>query len=393
MLTRETAKILTEKAAHYPILAITGPRQAGKSTLAKMVFPKKPYCNLEALDQREFAKQDPRRFLSQFPEGAILDEIQHCPELFSYLQALVDEHERMGLFILTGSQQFDLHANITQSLAGRVGIIQLLPFSYSELECGFDHSINLEQLMFQGAYPPIYHRHIPAQTWQADYIMTYLQRDVRQLINVRDLHSFQRFLKMCAARVGQLLNLSTLANDCGITHNTAKAWISVLEASYIVFQLQPHYQNFNKRLTKTPKLYFYDTGIVCSLLGLQDASALLTHPIRGPLFENWVISELVKHYFNQGRPAPLYFWRDSQGHEIDVLIDQGGTLYPIEIKSGQTIVSDFFNGLQYWKNLSGQKNQHAYLIYAGDQNQQRTQAHIVSWQNLKDLNLVNCQLN
>lgn len=381
MFIRKASLVLRSKFKQYPVIAIIGPRQAGKSTLAKYLFPEKPYVSLEDLDQRQFATEDPRAFLAQFPDGAILDEVQRCPDLFSYLQTLVDTQNRPGLFILTGSQQFGLLAKITQSLAGRVGFVQLLPFMLAELQenqCSISH---IETLMFTGLYPPIYDRNIPPTTWYSDYILTYLERDVRQLIHVQDLHVFHRFLQMCAARSGQLLNLSSLASDCGITHNTAKAWISVLEASYIVFLLNPHHSNFNKRLIKSPKLYFYDTGLVCTLLGVQQASQLITHPLRGALFETLIVSELIKSRFNQGLLSNLYFWRDSQGHEIDVIIEQGAQLIPIEIKSGQTLNTDYFAGLRFWSTLNPELKA-AFLIYAGEMSQSRSLGQIIAWKDL-----------
>lgn len=381
MIKRHAEKILREKASQYPIVAITGPRQAGKSTLAKMLFSDKPYCSLEDLDNRRFANEDPRGFLSQFPDGAILDEVQHTPDLFSYLQTLVDSQKKSGLFILTGSQQFGLVAKISQSLAGRVGYLQLLPFSLEELHAGHYEPATIEELLFSGSYPPIYDRKIPPQSWYSDYVMTYVERDIRQLINVQDLRTFHRFLQMCAARVGQILNLSSLANDCGITHNTAKAWISVLEASYILFLLPPHYRNYNKRLIKSPKIYFYDTGLACLLSGIQQHEQLITHPMRGSLFENFVVSELIKKRFNQGLLSNLYFWCDSQKHEVDIIIENGDQLIPVEIKSGQTITEDYFTALKYWQKLSNQ-TQLAYLVYAGQQNQKRLGVQVITWKNL-----------
>jgi len=382
IIHRNASEILLSKAKQYPILAITGPRQSGKSTLSKALFSDKPYCNLEALDQRQFATQDPRGFLQQFPNGAILDEIQHCPELFSYLQVDVDANPLMGRFILTGSQQFGLTEKISQSLAGRVGYLQLLPFTLGELQEAKAAPETPEELLFKGLYPPIYDRSIPPSQWYSDYAMTYIERDVRQLINIQDLRLFRHFLQMCAARTGQILNLSSLASDCGITHNTAKAWISILETSYIVFLLSPHHQNFNKRLIKSPKLYFYDTGLACLLLNLQNSEQLITHPIRGALFETWVMSELMKKRFNQGLRSNLYFWRDSQGHEIDGLIDQGDKLIAIEIKAGQTLNADYFKGLEYWQTLSEQK-EGAQLIYAGLENQTRKNIEVVSWKSVR----------
>lgn len=381
---RQAEKTLREKAKQYPILAITGPRQAGKSTLAKMLFSDKPYCSLEDLDNRRFAIEDPRSFLSQFPTGAILDEVQNTPELFSYLQTLVDSQKKLGLFILTGSQQFGLVEKISQSLAGRVGYLQLLPFTLNELRAGHYELATIEDLLFSGSYPPIYDRNIPPQSWYSDYVMTYVERDVRQLVNVQDLRTFHRFLQMCAVRTGQLLNLSSLANDCGITHNTAKAWISVLEASYILFLLPPHHRNYNKRLIKSPKLYFYDTGLACLLAGIQKPEQLITHPMRGALFETWIVSELMKKRFNQGLLSNLYFWCDSQKHEVDIIIENGDQLIPIEIKSGKTITEDYFTGLKYWQDLSKQ-TQNAFLIYAGEQNQKRLGFQIISWKNLDNI--------
>jgi predicted AAA+ superfamily ATPase len=378
MINRQAARVLLEKAQQYPIVAITGPRQSGKTTLSRQLFPHKPYVNLEELDTRQFAHTDPRGFLAQFKEGAVLDEVQNCPELFSYLQALVDTQQNMGLFVLTGSQQFGLVSKITQSLAGRVGILQLLPFTFTELQSASCEPKTLETLLFQGLYPPIYDRQIPPTRWYNDYIMTYLERDVRQLIQVQDLRTFHLFLQMCASRTGQLLNLSSLARDCGITHNTAKAWISVLEASYILFLLNPHHRNFNKRLTKSPKLYFYDTGLACALLNLQNSDILRTHPMRGALFETWVVSELTKRRFNQGLLSNLYFWRDQQGLEVDVLIEQNDELIPIEIKSGTTLNADFFTGLNSWQALSNNAS-HGWLLYGGDQSQPRSTLTVLGW--------------
>lgn len=380
MYKRDAAISIQNKAKQYPVIAITGPRQAGKSTLAKALFAHKPYVSLEDLDHRQFAIEDPRGFLGQFPKGAVLDEVQHCPELFSYLQTLVDTIAKPGLFVLTGSQQFGFLAKIAQSLAGRVGFLQLLPFAFSELQTADCAPTQVEKLLFNGCYPPLYNRKIPPTSWYSDYIMTYIQRDVRQLVNVKDLRTFHQFLRMCAARTGQLLNLSSLARDCGITHNTAKAWISVLEASYILHLLPPHHRNFTKRLIKSPKLYFYDTGLVCTLMGLQHSDELMVHPMRGALFETWVVSELIKYRFNQGLLSNLYFWRDSQ-HEVDIILERGDQLIPIEVKAGKTIASDYFEGLAYWQELSKQKHI-PYLIYAGKQSQKRTQVEIVGWEDI-----------
>lgn len=381
MLKRSAATILLEKAKSYPVVVITGPRQSGKSTLSRLLFPQKIYISLEDLDHRQFALEDPRGFLAQFPEGAILDEVQHAPDLFSYIQTLVDEKFKPGMFIFTGSQQFGLTAKITQSLAGRAGFIQLLPFTIDELKTGGVLPEKWEELLFKGFYPPIYDRNIMPQVWYSDYVLTYIERDVRQLINVQDLRTYHRFLQMCAARTGQILNLSSLANDCGISHNTAKSWISVLEASYVIFLISPHFNNYNKRLIKSPKLYFYDTGLVCLLANIQNAEQLMTHSIRGALFETLVASELMKKRFNQGLLSNLYFWRDSQNHEVDFILEEGEKLIPIEVKSGQTITNDYFSGIQYWESLS-QQTGNGKLIYAGKQNLQRNGIDVVGWQHI-----------
>jgi len=378
-IPRNAESRLQHFADGYPVVVVTGPRQSGKSTLVRHAFAEHRYVSLEDLDQREFAETDPRGFLNQFSEGVILDEAQRCPALFSYLQTRVDERQRPGEFILTGSQQFDLLSGITQSLAGRAALLTLLPMTYDELQRAGKVGRNLDKILFDGAFPPIFDRGLEPHPWHGNYVRTYLERDVRQLINVRDLGTFQRFLKLCAGRSGQLLNLSSLANDCGITHNTAKAWISVLEASYIVHLLPPHHQNFNKRLVKTPKLYFLDTGLASWLLGIRNSEQLTTHVQRGALFETWVISELLKARYNAGETSNLYFWRDRSGHEVDLLIDHGTQLSPLEIKSGQTINRDYFKGLEFWKKLAGESAGKAWLIYGGDSRQTRSDVTILPW--------------
>ncbi|MGB5097939.1 MAG: ATP-binding protein [Porticoccaceae bacterium] len=378
-IPRNAESRLKHFARGYPVLVVTGPRQSGKSTLVRHAFPEHPYVSLEDLDQREFAETDPRGFLNQFTEGAILDEAQRSPALFSYLQTRVDERQRPGEFILTGSQQFGQLLDITQSLAGRAALLTLLPMTYDELQRAERVGRNLDKILFDGAYPPIFDRGLEPHPWHGNYVRTYLERDVRQLINVQDLATFQRFLKLCAGRTGQLLNLSSLANDCGITHNTAKAWISVLEASYIVYLLPPHHQNFNKRLVKTPKLYFLDTGIATWLLGIQNSEQLATHVQRGALFESWVISELLKARYNAGETSNLYFWRDRSGNEVDLLIDHGTHLSALEIKSGQTINQDYFKGLEFWQKLAGDTAGKVWLVYGGDSRQIRSDITVLPW--------------
>ena len=385
MIKRKATETILRLAKGFPVVTITGPRQSGKTTLARAVFPDKPYISLEDPDAREFAESDPRAFLDRFPDGAILDEVQRCPDLFSYIQTIVDLDGRAGLYVLTGSQQFGLLSNITQSLAGRVGLVQLLPFSHGELfEAGKAHT-TIEEVILTGSYPPLYDREVRPADWYPGYVLTYVERDLHQLINVRDLKSFQLFLRMCAARTGQLLNLSSLANDCGITHNTAKAWLSVLEASYLIFLLQPHHCNFNKRMTKTPKLYFYDTGLVSWLLGIHDLDHVTIHAMRGALFETWVVSELLKGRLNRGLTSNIFFWRDSTGNEVDVVAEVGEQLFPIEIKSGKTITGDYFSALKKWQGIAGTVTGPARLVYGGDDSQERTATSISAWKDISKL--------
>ncbi len=384
MIKRNAADLLKKLAVGFPVVSITGPRQSGKTTLVQHCFAEKPYVTLEDPDTRDYALHDPRSFLSQFPDGAILDEVQRCPDLFSYLQGIVDGDGRMGLFILTGSQQFSLKEGISQSLAGRVGMVHLLPLAQDELLATGDLPPTLDEFLYKGAYPPIYTRPVEAFQWYANYVSTYLERDVRQLINVQDLALFQRFLRVCAHHVGQLVNLTQIANDCGISQKTVEAWLSVLEASYLVVRLQPWYRNFNKRLVKTPKLYFYDTGLVCWLLGIREVEQVKFHAMRGALFENLVISECHKHLFNQGEHPEIWFWRDRSGHEVDMVLERGGQFRAVEVKSGQTLSQDQFKGLQFWQELTGNGGK-TLLVYGGEQAQQRTVAQVVPWRNLAGL--------
>ncbi len=383
MLPRNAQATLQTLARGYPFIALTGPRQSGKTTLSRLAFAEKPYVSLEDPDTLEFALADPRRFLAQYPDGAILDEAQRAPALFSYLQTLADGDGRMGLYILTGSQQFGLFAGITQSLAGRVGLVQLLPFSIRELQDAAQLPDTLDAFLYQGCYPPLYDRPLAPGHWHANYVATYLERDLRQLVNIRDLTSFRRFLRLCAGRTGQLLNLSSLANDCGISHNTAKSWISILEASYILFLLPPHHRNFNKRIVKTPKLYFYDTGLAAWLMGIQNSEQLPTHPHRGALFETLIVTELLKGRYNQADISNLFFWRDNTGNEVDVVLDTGSRLIPLEIKSGQTITPDFFRPLSKWLAWAGEEAGRAYLVYGGEQDQTRQQCTVLSWRSAR----------
>jgi predicted AAA+ superfamily ATPase len=385
LIPRQAAATLMRLAGGYPLVAITGPRQSGKTTLAREVFGDKPYVSLEDLDERAYAESDPRGFLARFPDGAVLDEVQRCPALFSFLQTRVDEDQRRGLFVLTGSQQFGLLSSISQTLAGRVAVVALLPFSLGELQAVERAPATLETLLFQGLYPPIYDRDLGAAIWYKNYVSSYVERDVRQMVNVRDLSTFQRFVRMCAARTAQLLNLSGLAIDCGISHNTAASWLSVLEASFIIHRLEPYHVNFGKRLVKTPKLYFYDSGLAAWLLGIQNAGQLAIHPQRGPLFETWVVAELLKARYGRALGSNLFFWRDRSGREVDILIEQGATLVPVEIKSGQTVQPDFFQGIEDWRRISGQTNNEAWLVFGGDREQQRGRLHVLPWRHIGDL--------
>jgi len=382
MIPRAAEPLVRSLLQGFSIVTITGPRQSGKTTLAKVVFAAKPYISLEDPDVRLAALDDPRSFLGRFPDGAVLDEVQRCPELFSYLQTLVDADGRMGLFILTGSQQFGLLSGISQSLAGRTAFVELLPLSHGELQQAGLQTATLDEALFKGGYPALYDRKLSPRSWFAAYVTAYVERDVRQMLKVQELEAFQRFVMFCAGRTGQLLNLSSLAADCGITHNTAKAWLSVLEASYLVFLLRPYHVSFNKRLVKAPKLYFYDVGLVCWLLGIQTAQQLAAHPLRGNLFETFAIVELMKSRLNVGERPGLYFWRDSNGNEVDVLAQKGGQWMPIEIKSGATVAGDFFKGLENWMALAVNLGCDPRLIYGGDTSYHRKNVKVVGWRDI-----------
>ncbi|MGJ8618889.1 MAG: ATP-binding protein [Methylophilaceae bacterium] len=381
MINRYAADTLLRLAKGFPIIAITGPRQSGKTTLAKAVFSDKSYVSLENPDEREFAEQDPKRFLARFEQGAILDEVQRCPALISYLQGVVDARQQMGDFVLTGSAQFELISNITQSLAGRVGRVELLPLSQSEL-LQAKQLPAVDSMLLQGGYPALYDRQLNPNDWFANYVSTYLERDVRQLIAVRDLSQFQHFVKMCAARSGQLLNLTALGAGCGITAVTAREWLSVLEASYLVFRLQPYHQNFGKRLVKTPKLYFLDVGLMAWLLGIRDADTLATHAMRGALFETYVVTELVKQRYNQGLPHDLYFWRDNVGHEVDVLYETPDGLQAIEIKSGSTFAKDWQKATHKWQQFATDNTCTPIIVYGGNESYDRGNSQVMAWQDL-----------
>ncbi len=380
MLKRQAEPALRRLAGYYPVVTVSGPRQSGKSTLVRATFPDLPYVSLEEIDVREFAQSDPRGFLGQYRDGAILDEAQRCPDLFSYLQAEVDRDPRRGRFVLTGSQQFGLLAGVSQTLAGRVGILRLLPFSYQELAQA-EVPRSTEDALWRGGYPPIHDRGIPPGRWFSDYVTTYVERDVRQMVAVRDLGSFARFVRMCAARTGQLLNLSGLAADCGITHNTAKAWLSVLEASFLVHLLPAYFRNFGKRLVKAPKLCFLDAGLAAWLVGVQQPEQLAIHPMRGALFETWVLGEILKYRFNRALAPDTYYWRDAAGNEVDGVVERPGGPAALEIKAGQTIAEDYFRSLDRFGQATGVSA--GALIYAGDTPQRRFRWPVYPWREVE----------
>ena len=379
MIPRTATATIERLARGFPVVALTGPRQSGKTTLARALFTEKPYVSLENPDELDFARSDPKRFLGRFDQGAVIDEIQRCPSLLSWLQGIVDDHQVMGEFIITGSTQFELVAAISQSLAGRVGRLELLPLSATELLAHEQLPPSLEQAMLQGGYPALYVRPVSAQDWFANYVATYVERDVRQIIAVRDLSRFQTFVKMCAARTGQLLNMAALAADCSISAVTAKEWLTVLEASYIVTLLRPHHNNYGKRLVKSPKLYFLDTGLAAWLMGIRDSETLQTHAARGALFETWVVSELFKDRLNAGEPTDLYFWRDSTGHEIDVVFETANGLTPIELKSGSTFVNSWSKALKSWQSLTKQGDGAMHLVYGGNESFIREAVNVWAW--------------
>jgi hypothetical protein len=387
-IKRELEPILKKLASQFPSIAIMGPRQSGKTTLAKETFEGYAYVTMEDIDKKIAAKEDPRGFLLSFDnqKGVIIDEIQEAPELFSYMQGIIDQAHRPGHFIITGSQNFLLHEKITQTLAGRIALLTLLPLSTSELALANLLPKNIESLFIKGCYPKLYAQSIDDKVWFSNYISTYVEKDVRQVLQISDVVSFQRFLKLCAARVGNLLNYAELANACDISGVTAKKWLSVLETSFIIKLLSPYYKNFNKRVIKSPKIYFYDTALVCALLGIRTAEELSLHPLRGALFESFIISEIFKYYFNRSESPQLYFWRDVQGHEIDCVIEKSfDHVVPVEIKSGMTVKNDFFKGLLDWDAITGQNHTTSYVVYGGDENLHRKQGNVFGWRNIDNM--------
>lgn len=383
MLPRRAAATLTQLARGFPVLAITGPRQSGKTTLARSARPDLPYVNLEDPDTRELALSDPRRFLGRYQAGAVFDEVQRAPALMPYLLGIADAAPAMGRFVLTGSQQFGLMDGISQSLAGRVGMLTLLPLAQLELAASAPPA-SLEEALWHGGYPALHaaHRQVDPAHWFAAYVATYVERDVRQLLNVGNLMTFQRFLTMCAARSGQLLNLNSLASDCGISQPTARQWLTVLQASHLVTLIAPYHRNFGKRQVKSPKLYFLDTGLLCHLLRIASPADLQVHAARGAVFETWVVSETLKHRFNLGLAADLYFWRDNHGLEVDLVFEHQGRLHSVECKSGTTYASDWLAPARRWRQAVGAEAAPPVLVYGGDISHEREDHHVLSWREL-----------
>ena len=394
MIDRNLEQALAASARSYPVVTVTGPRQSGKTTLARKVFAGYDYVSLENPDERTFALEDPRGFLNRFPGPVILDEVQRVPDLLSYLQGRVDEDDHPGRYVLTGSQNFLLLEKVSQSLAGRTSVFHLLPFSRAELagrkplpleDVGRkiakrpSETNGLFEMLFKGFYPRIHDKGLKPQDWLRNYYQTYIERDVRSIVQVGDIETFGRFVRLCAGRTGQILNLSSLGADCGVSHATARRWLSVLEASFIVHLLRPYYENFSKRLIKSPKLYFIDTGLLCYLLRIRSADELVTHASRGAIFETFVVVELLKASLNQGADPDIHFWRDTGGHEVDIILGQGRSPIPVEAKSGETVAGDFLKGIEFWRGLPGQKKAQAAVIYGGNESMMRSQTALYSW--------------
>lgn len=378
---RSAVDLLQRSLQDYLVVVVTGPRQAGKSTLLRQTLPDWQMLSLEDLDLREFAQSDPRAFLQRYSAPLIIDEAQRVPSLMSYIQTAVDNSGGMGQYVLSGSQQFSLLAGVTQSLAGRASLIELHPLRLKELADGGDMPSSMDRYLLQGGYPAVHARGLDAQRYYADYVASYIERDVRSLSAVQDLGSFQRFMRLCAARTGQLLNLNALANDCGISQPTANAWMNLLEASFIVKRIAPYHRNFGKRLVKTPKLYFLDTGLCAWLLGITSERDMQSHYARGALFETWAVTEALKWRAVRGNAQPLYFWRDNIGNEVDLLLEQDGGITLVEVKSGQTFQPDWLKSLKTVQHHITQATRNA-VLYGGELSASRSDAQVVGWRDL-----------
>jgi uncharacterized protein len=381
-IKRDVSATILAAAHDYPVVTLTGPRQSGKTTLCRMLFPKLPYANLEDPEVRAYAKDEPRAFLGAFPEGAVIDEFQHVPDLASYIQVLVDEPEFKGTFVLTGSQNLAVRNSVGQSLAGRTALVELLPLSWQEIEPLMNQA-STDDLLFHGFYPRIYDQHLNPSRTLSDYIATYVERDLRQISMIHDLSLFQKFLGLCAGRVGQVLNLESLGNDTGISQTTARQWISLLEASYIGFRLPPYFSNISKRLIKSPKFYFYDVGLAAHLMGITAVEQLRNHPLRGMLFENMVVVEAKKYFLNQGLRPQMYFYRDSNGNEVDLILNVSAHCVPIEIKSASTLSAALFNGLdRFAAEIPSAQN--PMLVYDGSQSHKQRGAQVLNFRSLHE---------
>lgn len=385
-IPRAVAPLIEEDASGYPVVAVLGPRQSGKTTLVRTLFPELAYANLEDPSTRQFAQEDPRGFLRNGHDRMIIDEFQRVPELLSYIQTFVDETNAPGRFILTGSQNYLMMEGISQSLAGRVGLITLLPLSLAELAASGAPLPELNRLLFTGLFPRLYSASLDPGRFYDNYVQTYLERDIRLLKSVADLTTFHRFLQLCAGRVGQVVNYTSLADDTGISHNTARAWLGLLQTSYVVRPLIPHYRNFSKQIIKSPKLYFTDTGLLCSLLEIAKPEQLTHHYLKGGIFENLVVAEFEKAQANAGRRRMLHFWRERRGREVDLLIDHGTERVAVEAKAGRTISGDYFSGLSYYGALDADcPPSNRYVIYAGEESQDRSAARVRPWRSLAQL--------
>ncbi len=381
-IQRDISSHLRAAAKDYPVITLTGPRQSGKTTLCRMIFPQLPYANLEDPEVRAYARDDAKAFLGAFPNGAVIDEFQHVPDLASYIQIIVDDPGFKGTFVLTGSQNLAVRNSVSQSLAGRTAIVELLPLSWPEI-APIMTTASTDQLLFQGFYPRIYDQQLDPSRTLSDYVATYVERDLRQLSMIHDLSLFQKFLGLCAGRVGQVLNLESLGNDTGISQTTARQWLSLLEASYIGFRLQPYFANISKRLIKTPKFYFYDVGLAAHLMGISDAGQLRNHPLRGMLFENMVVVETKKYFLNQGIRPQMFFYRDSNGSEVDIILNLAGHCVPIEIKSAATLSPALFKGLDQFMKIMPSARSPA-LVYDGTQHHQQRGVQVLNFRALHE---------